>query len=809
MPTTLPIWSESESLDSYSQRLQEEILADRDAGFQAGCDLLEAFLKENFVGPPHPVEYIVCAIGVPLSAAAHQICVKQLALDGESAFIAVRHPILLIAAECSFEALNKQKSEGRLALWLLRTYMAHELIMHNKTSTLKLKLDRCIAFLLEQPPSDVGVSYSQIRLEIGYVHHYYRLVDQASRMFLEAKRTCGLTTQVTGMLGVRTEHQSFKVAQLVVHATSSSSVEPFTPKPAGAQHKIIQSEDCNVLQRPCHRNIVFKEEDDSPEAASNNISIFDQAVLLSLCLNVQNNNPHHGLTGHEMLAYVERVLMCTNTPYTLTGVGVTLKAKLEWERTRVQERALLQLQELADVYNVEGGNREARFPYFFLVPFSSFIVTLKDLAARYLSLNMNKTAESVAEQIQDWQLVVTCCLKQGNVKRAEKVVRDLLDKRADDPLLWCALGEATTTKEHFLTAWEKSGQKCAEAMRGLAKLCTDKEQWEESISYFDRALALNPMFGANWFTLGHACMKTGNWARSAEAFTRVVQLDAEDGMAWSNLASSFLQLNSKKQALRCMTEAMKLMEYSWKVKENHFRIAADLGEWQTAMNDLLSLLEMKGHSYKMVVEDLRLVVHGLVEEIQTGRHTEKDEAVPANTDGDGGADELCPFGIDSSALFEELREGAELAPEMAAVISPALPGTALKPIELRGRVDAFVDRLVGTYTDQSDIYDVCAEYHCKMGEPKRAFELYLKEERSIKLKDWTKVADDFREVVKVSEKQAKLALQLDDLQVLSQSDRMLRNTIKGATEYFRKYKELEMVMDLQQQVEAKQSSLLQ
>jgi len=43
----------------------------------------------------------------------------------------------------------------------------------------------------------------------------------------------------------------------------------------------------------------------------------DQAVLLALCLDVENSNPKDGLTKEEMFPYVERILQVTSTPHPL------------------------------------------------------------------------------------------------------------------------------------------------------------------------------------------------------------------------------------------------------------------------------------------------------------------------------------------------------------------------------------------------------------------------------------------------------------------------------------------------------------
>jgi len=433
---------------------------------------------------------------------------------------------------------------------------------------------------------------------------------------------------------------------------------------------MIQSEDCNILQRPSQRNLVFKEVDPSEEAASNNLAHLDQSVLLSLCLNVRNNNPHHGLTGREMLAYVERVMLCTNLPYSIEAMCLSLKGKLEWERSRVQERALLQLQELVDTFLTEDGDSRARFPWFWIVPLPSYVSMLKDLGRRYVQLGMNKTAESVGEILQDWEFVVQCCLKQGNAKRAEKIARDLLEKEPENPLHWCALGEATSSKEHYLTAWEKSKHRLASAMRGLARLCVEKEEWEESVQYFDKALRLNPLYGGNWFTMGVACQRK-QYTKAMHAFTRVVMLDPDDGMAWCNLGGIFLELKQPRQALTAMTMATKLMEYSWQVRENHLRIAATLEEWQMALSDLMALLESRGHHYRIDTGDLRLIVEGLTKSLL------KDKECPA---------------LDTDAVAAKVEESEDGSPKLVVVPTQQGPNA---PGSLHKRVVELMKKLCG------------------------------------------------------------------------------------------------------------------
>jgi hypothetical protein len=64
---------------------------------------------------------------------------------------------------------------------------------------------------------------------------------------------------------------------------------------------IPHSEEEILLEKIHYEN----DEDNSPDK----LSPLDQSILLSLCLNVKNNNPLDGLTAEEMGAYLERVLV--------------------------------------------------------------------------------------------------------------------------------------------------------------------------------------------------------------------------------------------------------------------------------------------------------------------------------------------------------------------------------------------------------------------------------------------------------------------------------------------------------------------
>ena len=154
----------------------------------------------------------------------------------------------------------------------------------------------------------------------------------------------------------------------------------------------------------------------------------------------------------------------------------------------------------------------------------------------------------------------------------------------ENAILWSHLGEATRNPEYFLKSWEMSEHRLAAPMRGLGELYLEKEKFAEACEAFDNALKLNPVFGANWFSMGWAAIKTQQWDRASMCYTRNVQMDNEDGHSWSNLATCYLQMGDAKlvQAYHCLIQAKKWSAKSWRIWDNLFTVAVELGERLTA-----------------------------------------------------------------------------------------------------------------------------------------------------------------------------------------------------------------------------------
>ena len=73
----------------------------------------------------------------------------------------------------------------------------------------------------------------------------------------------------------------------------------------------------------------------------------DQAIIMALCLDIENSNPKDGLTSEEMFPYLQRVLDRPKN-WMIHSTALLQRSWLEFEKRRTSDRAILQIQALLD-----------------------------------------------------------------------------------------------------------------------------------------------------------------------------------------------------------------------------------------------------------------------------------------------------------------------------------------------------------------------------------------------------------------------------------------------------------------------------
>jgi tetratricopeptide (TPR) repeat protein len=422
----------------------------------------------------------------------------------------------------------------------------------------------------------------RILLEEGLLNHTISNDRPAADLFVKAARATGLEYELTGALGKRTKFQQTDITQLVLLAQSKLTAdEPDSTKGATTTvtdptlPETLALNDDTLLERteftssnPTSDSKLSHLDPNSQPA----LNPLDQCTLLALCLNVRNTSPTHGLTSEQMSPYVSRVISHPRN-WSVHTMALLLRSRLESNRTRTVERSTLQLQALVDQMPTADSSISERLLYFHSIALPSKWEMEKELAVRFMSIGVVKSALEIFERLEMWEEVVKCWQSMERRDKAITIVRDLLEGRkaeaetvisrgkassaadggakrkvlfdaAREAKLWCLLGdlESEHSLEHYARACEISNNTSGRAMRSLGGYHFARGDYQKTLEYLRKAVAINPLLSRSWFILGCACIRQEDWEGAREAFTRCVAIDDEDGESWNNLASVYLQM---------------------------------------------------------------------------------------------------------------------------------------------------------------------------------------------------------------------------------------------------------------------------
>lgn len=432
--------------------------------------------------------------------------------------------------------------------------------------------------------SGIDVLKAILYLEWGLCLHHFEYGDKGKRCFQLAKAALGLTADLSAALGKRTKFQRQDFAQLLLNAESSLAVaEPLSSEPGepDMQPTSIMSEmppgdnqegrewkhsewevgrrmvlETESGEEAVVREVLLDEQDGGPEenilfeggprfsdpkvTTTTDLHPLDQAVILALCLDVENSNPRDGLTTEEMFPYVERVLKLSRN-WMIHSTALLQRSWLEYEKRRTMDRALLQIQALLDQHTTkltlfqstrkaieESAPAQQRLEFIYCIVYPSQYELKKDLAYRYLKSSAYQSALMLFKELELWDDVVTCYQLLDKPHRAELVVRERL-KFGETPYMLTALGDITGDEQHYERAWALSKGRYARAKRTLGKIAFDKGRYEDAVNHLDEALSVQPLVARAWYLKGIACMRLDRLGEAILAFTRCVQQDMEIG----------------------------------------------------------------------------------------------------------------------------------------------------------------------------------------------------------------------------------------------------------------------------------------
>jgi tetratricopeptide (TPR) repeat protein len=645
------------------------------------------------------------------------VSLSHLSRSGEPAYHLAKHPVLLLLALDLFDVSDLPGSTWShvktIPVWRLRAGLIHLRILDDPVPLPQSIIDD-FSTLVESgiftkpPPQNVSLDPVSIEafkdivpsntLLLGHYHALlstlhppsYRL---ASVAFTDAATQAGLEYELTGRLGKRTKFQVEDKTQLVLLARGAQR-EGWAPRtkrdilqiPEQSQQQNETKNDATATIVPLNldlnddtlleRTQFTAVSSSSPTSSDGPLSSLDasnqpvlhplhQSILLSLSLHTSNNSPHYGLTSLQIRAFVERVLSDPEN-WTVYSMALLLRSRLESDRSRTVERGLWQLQSLVDqlkldssptdeegVQKEQGAPVKERLTHIYALALPSRWQLEKELANRYISLGVIKSALEIFRRLEMWEEAVRCYATIEQTDKGIEIVRQLLEGRKVDSdvvmrgdkggermarervaKLWCLLGDLESEPEHYQKAWEVSGHGSGRAMRSLGGVLFKAEDYAGAREALRKSVAINPMQVKAWFVLGCAAMLDEDWVTAEEAFGRCTLLDEEDAESWNNLASIHLRraekeafapsqeepasdeeddvvtngnksgtteatglalpFARKRAAFTCLGQAVKHSYDNWRIWINYMVVAVDVGELSEACRALGRLVEMRG-----------------------------------------------------------------------------------------------------------------------------------------------------------------------------------------------------------------------
>ncbi|KAF9981711.1 hypothetical protein BGZ65_003648 [Modicella reniformis] len=584
---------------------------------------LYAFVQAGWTGPDlgfEPVDILPAHIRSKAKDLNNQ-ALDKLAVGGETTYhlspqILFLHIARILLVD-NLEIFKKDPVVAKTApWWALRTLFLQQRTLEGRTGVLQDEMlaltNEIETIMTEEIKAENGAleaidkkeATTRFLIEKGLILHWYMEDTKAYDLFQKAQSTSGFRFKVTGALGRRTRFQQFDTSHLVVVAESSGDLASSRPSAykskAGSGPKNLELKDDTLLERIEFKELTEGERERlgdlelDPSKKVEDLHPIDHALLLAFCLNIKNTNPAHGLTVEQMFPFVTRVLETPNN-WTVYTMALLLRSRLESDNSRTVERGALQLQALVDQTKIEDetSTTRERIHHFFSVLLPSKWEIEKELAERYMSLGVARSALAIFEHLELWEEVISCHQFLDQSEKAKTLCKELLAKNPSNAKLLCVLGDLEQDPDKYREAWEVSGHRFARAQRSLGSYHFKRMEYELAKHCYQEAVKINPLFENSWFVLGCICMRLEDFDTAINAFTRTVSINEENGEAWNNMAAIHMRRKNQLDAQLAFRQALKDKRESWRIWSNYMYCSLDVGDFTEAIRALGMVVELR------------------------------------------------------------------------------------------------------------------------------------------------------------------------------------------------------------------------
>ncbi|CAL8078886.1 unnamed protein product [Calicophoron daubneyi] len=562
--------------------------------------LLSYFVSVNFIGGfgEETVE-----IG-----ALDEEAVNALSCEGEVPFKQTTSLGVLWICKCLSHQMSEVSRTLRFSylLFFLKCVYLNQYLLGQERST---HLDAEVVETLKECEAELEQENKIVDSELicyyilaAYLSVFYYRYEVAEDFANRCAAHLNLSINFTGALGKRTRFQQSDVANLLLKVDRPSDSSETSKMECSALPKIVSLNDDTLL------NSVLFTGDESKHFPV--LSVYEQSLILLLCELFRLAHPVDDLTSEQRLAYLNAIVRqaypdpndqsnrseAQGSSWPVATETLFQKSIIERNSARKSERSLSQLEELANQFGrKEPPLSQRHVDHFFLTRMPSVWTVQIEQARLLVRAGCYKSALDVFLRWNRWFDIIDCYTHLNKRELAEEVIRQQLAKGDKSPELYCALGDVTENRDHYLKAWEISNHKSARAMRSLAVvyMYADRD-YAKAIECFEKSLAINNLQNSVWFTFGCCCLQAKEYAKAENAFRRCVQIEPENFEAWNNCASAVVLQGKKDIALKLLKEACRYNYENWRIWDNISIISADVGSFQDTIQACHRLLDLRG-----------------------------------------------------------------------------------------------------------------------------------------------------------------------------------------------------------------------
>lgn len=185
-------------------------------------------------------------------------------------------------------------------------------------------------------------------------------------------------------------------------------------------------------------------------------------------------------------------------------------------------------------------------------------------------------------------------------------------------------GNYEKAKEYFRNAIAEDNHNI-EAYKHYGNACANLEQYDESLTAFDKVKLLDVNDGENYFSIGNVYILKGNLLKAVENYNKAEEKGYKNVELYANLAGMYRELGENQQAIRNLTKAIKADPLRGDIRVEKASIYIELGKFTEALETLEELQRIIPDAFEAY--DLQIQIY-----LGLGKHDKALEVITEATE---------------------------------------------------------------------------------------------------------------------------------------------------------------------------------